>query len=753
MAADNTLGAPTEGLGQTVTFAGNSKVGVPQVQAVQRQAIRNNATGGAAVRTAEALQVQAPKGDTFFQTIAKLGGDIIKPMVEAERTLKFYEGVNQAARNQAIEEIVDEQPWYSKMFGSSSLVDGARAHTASAKATALATELEVDMPNFRKLSDNEAVRYVTDKVTKLASTGDSTVNAMIVQQATAAIAPVLKNRTKASINFLQEQRQEATEASYGAQFANVQAVFNASQQPGATVDAGDALMTAIGSMSAMVREDGVSPELHSKMISSAAIKAANNGNLQAYQIIKASGKFDELTPQDQYQLTRAHSIAVNEAKGNIPVAFSNQLREFKVLSTTSGASMEDIQAKADSVNKEWQRLSGDTGNYLQARDVIAEQMQLDAVQRQQADAAARARERATTLQDKEQAQVDWITSAFAAASNYASPTSYLDRLDAKDQQAVFDHARAKLGNKPEEYAAFIANQAESRVYDKALEHSHESALSAAMATNSAAALHQYYTTQYLPLIKASGGLGEVNAQHYAGRHKDVIARYHSIASQYPNADALAKEGFAIFARQPVPTVDLGKKGKEVASELSSSETLSFLGRQLGMDTVPLVNPEGLASLITPNLSKVLKTPEAIEAYKRENRDLTVLGGHYWTKPAGTTRVDDWLTANPNKDTGGASSNELNRATNFTIKQYAEKWGIEDGLQLGQMADVNGVPHVMLWGMGSDRKVKMTFFSAADIHTTWAKREETLAAEHAATMVPDITSPRSVYERAQANKPK
>ena len=721
MANDNTLGAPTEGLGQTVTFASGQRAGVPQATAMQRGGLRNSSTGGAAVRTAQALQVTAPKGDTLFQTLARLGGDLIKPQLEAERTLKYVEGMQKAASGQAIEEIVNEQPFFSGLFGASSVVDGARAYSASAKATSMAVDFETNMGELRKLSPAEMSQYTASKIAEATQGGDATTNAMIVQQVSSTLPAVMKGQTKAHIRYQQELRENATGQAYDAGFALLQANAQAASQDGATKTVEDVMGAGIAAMSGMVRDSEIDPELHSKLVAQSAAKAIAAGNFPAYQVLEASGKLNELTADDQYRVRRAYGVAQAEAKGKLPVPFHRQVLEFKLLSTQPGSSLDSIQAKADEINTQYKKITGDHGNYLGANDVIGEQMQFDAAERQRLDRLLRERETAMTVSGKEQAQVDWVTGAFAQASNIAATSSYLIGKKPAEQQAVFDHARAVLGQKPEEHMFFVANQAEAGIYDKTLESVHAAELNISLQGGSGPGMYQYYNRHYKPLVQAAGGMGQVIAQHYAGDHKDLMARYHAMASQYPNPDALQQEAFFVQARAPRPTTvgDNNKKAQAVKAELSSSTSLSLLGRVVGMDTVPLVNPGGLANLITPKLAGERDVAEEVESYKRENRDLTVLGGHYWTKQVNATRVDDWLNANPRA--GGATSSSVNRALRLTIDKFANSNGIDDTPQVGQIADVNGVPQMILWGMGSDGKPKLALFSGDDVHANWSAR--------------------------------
>ncbi|RPA32810.1 hypothetical protein EGC79_20400 [Shewanella vesiculosa] len=150
MAKDNTLGAPTEGLGQTVTFTASGGVGVPQLQIPDRGAVRMGTQGGAPTSSGQARQVQAAQPDPTMAALMKLGGNLLAPAVKREQETQFMQGMQRAAEGEAVKEIVDEQPWYSKVFGATSLVDGARTYTAAAKAASIATDLDSRMPEIAK---------------------------------------------------------------------------------------------------------------------------------------------------------------------------------------------------------------------------------------------------------------------------------------------------------------------------------------------------------------------------------------------------------------------------------------------------------------------------------------------------------------------------------------------------------------------------------------------------------------------------
>lgn len=724
MANDNTLGAPTEGLGQTVTFASGQRTGVPQATAIQRGDLRASATGGAAVRTAQALQVPTPKGDTLFQTLARLGGDLIKPQLEAERTLKYVEGMQKAASGQAIEEIVNEQPFFSSLFGSSSVVDGARAYSASAKATAMAVDFETNMGELRKLSPAEMSQYTASKITEATSGGDAITNAMIVQQVSSTLPAVMKGQTKAHLRYQQEVRIDATSSKYDADFALLQANAVAAGKPDATKTVDDVIQSGIEAMKGLTRDDEIDPELHSKLVAQSAAKAIMGGNFRAMEILEKSQKLAELTPDDQYRVKRAYNVAVSEAKGKMPLEFYTKVLEFQLKSDQPESnSRESIQAAADEINNEWKRLKGDFGNYIEPRDIMGEQMQLARAERQRLAQLAREAESGATLASRTQAKEDWARDTFALAMNPdPAKQGELVLIDKSPTEvaAVMDYARNTIGG-TKEHAFFIAQQAKARVFDEDLKQVHSSAIEGVIASGNGVQMDEYYTKLYKPLIEAAGGRGEVVAQLYAGEHKDKMARYHALRRTVTEPTITDLSTFAMRALSPNPApAPGGERADAILAAAKDNRVLAYLGRGLNGDTIPMENPEGFRDLMWPLLSTQLPPEEALELAKDENRDIVALGGKYWKKQPNQKRLDEWLVGNSRA--GGVMSGDINKATKLAIDTYAARAGIDGTPGIIQLPNVNGVPHMALWGKGADGKQRIQYLNGEDVHTTWANRK-------------------------------
>lgn len=710
MANDNTLGAPTEGLGQTVTFAAEGGR-TPQMQPVLRQQLRNSNSGGGAQRTAQALQIPEAKQDATFAVLAKLGGELLKPHLEQERAAMYWQGMQQAAQGQAITEIVDEQPWYSKLFGSTSLVDGARAYTAGAKATALAVDFEEKLPEYRKMGASEFSAVVTRKLLD-ASTGDATTDIMITSEVSKTMPTVMKNQAKAHLRYQQEMFTESIGAAADAGFALLQQQDAQSRQPGSIKDEADVLGAAIRVVESFARPAEMDVKTHDRIIANSAIKSISTGNFLAYDVLEKSGKLAQLGADEQYQIRRARHQASNEARVNLPPEFAVQLAEFKNLSALADSNDEVITAKAAEINAAYRAATGDSTPLINTTATAGELLQLRAADAARLRHAEAQRDKAKTKAQKDEAEIALITGH--AANVVADPSYYIGHLKKPDQQAVFNHIRAAS---PQNHLAAAVRQASFGVKDDVLKDQLQGAVGHAMREGDPALLAEVYNRVYAPLVASSGDLKEVVAQQYSGEFGDVLARYHRIAQGQKLDPTTAAVAYGEATRPLPKTAPDAKKLKAITKELESGYVMSTISAVGLSDTQPLVNPAGLAAILEPRLSSQLPVEQAIEKAKRESPDLSILGGHYWTKSTKDTSVEQWFINNPKLY--GVAPDNIHRATRAAIDKYTKAAGIDGDPQIGQVLDTpTGVPQLYVMGTGSDGKVKIKTFTAEDINNDW-----------------------------------
>lgn len=708
MANDNTMGAPTEGLGQTVTFTASGAGGMSQASGPQRQALRNDSRGGGAQLTARALQVPPPAPDAFSATIMKLGGDLIKPHLEAERTAAYVSGMQKAAQGEAITEIVDEQPWYSKVFGPTSLVDGARAYTANAKAASMAAEMEAKMPDLRKMGSEDFSKYATEQLLK-SNTGDSATDMMIMQQAGATLPAVLKGQAKAHLRYQQEQLELSIKDSATSNFANLGIVGAASRQPGATKESADLLGAAIKTIEIFTPPAGMLPELHDKYLAESAIQAISGGNFDAYTLLKDSGKLSKMEPAAAYHIERAFNHASQQAKLNIGEDLLMEVADFRALSANPAVSREDIAARAAKINEAYSRATGDPTKYVSNAATLQELEQLRVAQAQEQARLNHARVTATTKEEKAAAEIAAIGNLAKRVAGGDGTTPYLMASESKsEQKEVWDHLRTVAS--PSVRLKVMVEQAAVSI-DETEKNITEAAIQAAKTSGDPALLYQVYTTKYLPLVIAAGDNREAIAAKYAGEFAEDMYRYHELAQGKP---ASATHQAAFYQEVVTPRakpLTASKKNTELVSALTTLPFTSWLP----WTKVPLRDPEGYAAELAPKIPAYVKsTSDAINSAELASPLLNRVGGYHWRTSEKATKLVEWI----GKD-NTIGINNLDKAFTLTVEQYSAEAGITDGGRVGQGANTaSGEPTFYIMGTGSDGKARILPFMASDLNKVW-----------------------------------
>ena len=727
MPQDNTLGAPTEGLGQTVTFAADSRQGVPQTSAIQRGTMRNNASGGGAVRTAQALQVQAPKGDTLFQTLARLGGDILKPQLEAERTLKFAEGMQQAAAGQAISEIVDEQPWYSKLFGSTSVVDGARAYTASTKATLAAAELEKDMHNLRKLSPKEMAAKGAEIMTREANTGDSITDAMVTQQLAQTLPNVMRAQAKAHLHYQQEQLVEGVGSNFTAAAELMRAVGN-NVAEGKTAEDTDGVGAQLAFLSVLTPPPDMAPDLFYHTVADRAAAQIGQGNFAVYDTMKDSGFMDKLTSQQQHALRSARYQASNEARANLPIEFLKEQAAWQRLANDPNSDQAAIPAGAAALNAEYTRLTGDRQPAISPAATVRELEQWAAVQEAERKRVLREAEQAAKPSEKFALEQQALGIQVAAVQAGQSMRDFSD----KEQKQTWQALHAVYANNPAALQKIRSEQMREDIYDTEWRDAMRRAVNTAVQGGDAMGLEQAYHKYWMPLVKDAGDRGLSVALAYAGKEVgSTLALYHQMAQGTPASENTIKARYNRAVLPQPAEVPMGKGSKGAADlkvlESGMIESSWFaIGRVFNEDDYPIENPEAVLGWITPNIPKgVEDAKERVEAGKRNTPNLSVIGGYGWIRGTRETDVKQYLLKMP-KDTEHAPTKEN---YNTVVREHVDM--LKNFFDLGgtisvwqSQDDPGGVPRLAISGEGPKGEALTYTFTAQEAAASYAKRRAT-----------------------------
>ena len=711
MANDNTLGAPTEGLGQTVTFAADGRQGVPQTSASNRQSLKLDARGGGAQRTSQALRVPEAQPDPTFQALAKMGGEMLRPHIEAERQVKYVEGMQRAAQGEAITEIVEEQPWYSKLFGSTSLVDGARAYSASAKATSIAVEMETKMDELRKLSPSEFAKYSADVLTK-ANTGDVPTDMLISQQIGSVLPQVMKSQAKAHLRYKQEVLDESIDASHTAGFASLGAVASAARQGGTTDDL-DVLTNQLHLAGQLAPPPDVDREHYNKLLANSAVKSILSGNLDAAAFLDQTKILDSLSPQQQVAIKEATNRARSEARMKLPPEFADELASF-LRAGNDGSSLDELKEKAKVFNERYKKYTGDPQDYFSAANLASEINQWHNTQAQLRAEAARRTASAATKVDKEAAALSQQAGIAAAMVQ----GGYVKNETADDKRMAW----AMLGQQqtPEGLARTRAVQASMDNPDTAYADKLQSGILLAAATDgktpgNPAALYAMY--QEYKLLEKQGSA--FAAQVYAGKGGKIMQAYDQIAAGQPATGTNIDIWFTRAVTKGMePDAKLNAEDKKALTAEFTTGKFGAIYNAFVSESYAYKNPAGLAedvaSFVRTDLPPDVRAKKALADAKSAGR-IDDLAGWHWRKLPGSSSFGDALR----KD--GTNAN-VNQTFDFAVEHYSKAVGMDTVSTVGQLVDDRGDPQMFLVGTGDDGSIKTTFFRASEVARLWADKQ-------------------------------
>lgn len=724
MAKDNTLGAPTEGLGQTVTFTASGGVGVPQLQIPDRGAVRMGMQGGAPTSSGQARQVQAAQPDPTMAALMKLGGNLLAPAVKREQDAQFMQGMQRAAQGEAVKEIVDEQPWFSKIFGATSLVDGARTYTAASKAASIATDLDSRMPEIAKMPGQQFAGYINDLLDKSA-TGDGATDAIVRQQFMSQMPDVMKRQARSHFLYQQEQLVEANRAYVGTAFAGLatadamarnsgEGVGENGSIPRSVTDEGDVLTAGIKALEVFNVPEGMDPKVHSKVLTSEVIQSVNNGSFAVVNMLEKSGAMGRFEPEQASAIRSAVNAKRSQIRAELPVEFATVLSKATEIASQASSTQEDVLAQIDQINKAYAKMTGDEKPYVTAQGATSLLQALYREQQQEVEQAKRAAKSATTGAAKAAAEQE-INLKIVGALVTGSPVNFASAperrqawatIAATKPQEVFDvRARNYATTKDDDFADDLRNSA-----------------TIAVTAGNGATMYDVWQRMYNPLIKAGGDNGDAAAVAYAGDHAGVLNAFHQYMKNMPNPTQTQIDvayAAAIVPKAKEPT----KKETAVAKELTTG-TLGAIWAMFPNDDIAINDPARLARMLAPSVPDGVDLSDGVKAARANNKDINVMGGFHWKRGQNQADLVTFF-----EKTHNVASDQRNRAVKMGVDTVAKENGLDTVTSVIQVGNTNdGKPQLVVMGSMANGDPAFALLPANRIEDLWVNRDKTKAKE-------------------------
>jgi hypothetical protein len=307
---DNILGAPAEGFGQNITFAFSPQQGsIPSLDSGSTTPLRGGVYGSPTTGTVAPLRpVEQGQKDPTLDVLMKLADSVLEPQIKRARADAFVTGMQKAASGEAIKDIADGQPWYTKIFGDSDVVEGARQYTAQAKAADVAGAVEDSMHEVRKLEPDAAHAYYTDLISKQL-TGDAATDVAVMQSFSKTLPATMRRQAKEHYTWRQEEASKAESQALMSAADLLQKRAANSPDGIQTNDeyAQQAVQFIAGMRPALGRD--VKSWTDSRMDD--LMNLAQQGKFHAVNAIKAAGFMDALKPDQRMQVEKAIEASEN----------------------------------------------------------------------------------------------------------------------------------------------------------------------------------------------------------------------------------------------------------------------------------------------------------------------------------------------------------------------------------------------------------------------------------------------------------
>lgn len=424
----NTLGAPTEGLGQNVTFAFNPINGTPQLSAPGAAGVRNDVIGSP---VAGGLQLAQPSQERIsngtLDILLQAGNKALATQIERKRTEQFVAGMQRVMAGEAVVDIVKSQPWYSQVFGDTAVVEGARQYAQQANVIEAAAKVEADMPKVRELAGAEAQRYFTDLV-QSSMTGDAATDVATMQSFARTLPAVMRRQVKEHYAWKQEQAAQQQTRAVMSMAGRIQALGGAYATEFVTAPEHAQLREELLNLTRPA--DGENEQAWQKRTTDQLRAMGAGGQLHALNAFLDAGIMDVLPPESVAQIKTARDAGEARARREYEDAWGNDLIELyaKAAHPSQGADTKELLAQVDMLNEKFKRTTGATNGLItgDARRALATRS-IDAIvtaEKAGLAKAERAREKAATVAEKQQVEAGIDAEVVSAAS-----TGRLHRLD------------------------------------------------------------------------------------------------------------------------------------------------------------------------------------------------------------------------------------------------------------------------------------------------------------------------------------
>lgn len=312
--------------------------------------------GGSGTPTGNVVIPEAQ--DKTLQTLLRLGQEHLGKEINKLEEQAFLDGWAKAASGVALDDLKAEQPAFSRIFGDSATVEGARAYQAQAAVDTWVAATEGRMDELRKLPPSAVPGKLYGELDGLL-TGDDATDALIRGHLFKAAVPLIKRHTKEHVGWQQQEARTSRGAAFRSSAAKLESMFSA--EPGMHSEH-DLNLAKQSLMETIVPNDGANLPTWERDVVDFFEEAASTGQFRVVQVLRETGALDKLQPDDKAKVENAIRRAASPALVKVAPKFVSRLLD---LQERPDASDEEIMAGLTEINAEAAALAGVPEDYGQ----------------------------------------------------------------------------------------------------------------------------------------------------------------------------------------------------------------------------------------------------------------------------------------------------------------------------------------------------------------------------------------------------
>lgn len=277
---------------------------------VQRQATQvspgRGGQIGQGIAPGQQMAPTAPVDTSTMDALFKLGGEVLQPHLERRQAEEYLKGVQAVSQGESLQEIKDQQPWYTKIFGPTASIKGAQQMALVTKQDEFVGGLTDDMTELRKMDSaqfgDEVRRRQLD-----ALTGDATTDSILLTKITEVSGPLYRQHAKEHFKYTQEMMHQSVVDMMSASAKTIRSA-SLSLRDG-VLSEGDYAGYVVNAMANVVPMHGQTPESYWGAVEAVVQDQLAQGNHHFVAAVWDSGLIDQMPIEMRTKLIPARETA------------------------------------------------------------------------------------------------------------------------------------------------------------------------------------------------------------------------------------------------------------------------------------------------------------------------------------------------------------------------------------------------------------------------------------------------------------